>query len=323
VTFENLKTWAFFQPQRLRLGLNRRLAYLADQNKLKDILRHEMCHYLAWIRYRDQIADHGPEFRSICREFGWDHNVSSASMLEDEFIGAETGLKHEAMVNKVKKLLSLATSSNQSEATLAASKANELILKYNLQWIANDRLQSQGAEPITYAAVALEGNRITAKERAIGDMLSVYLVETIFSTGRGYFALEVIGEQCNIMLAVHAAQFLNLHMEQLLQQERRLHSSMNGIQARNSFFQGVAQGFCQRHKKTQTDISMQHPEYQQALILIGNELKQHFQRAYPKTRLTRYYAGTDHNALNRGSQAGRNLNIKSAVTNNSERFLLK
>jgi|21_taG_2_1085346.scaffolds.fasta_scaffold01490_3 hypothetical protein len=40
----------------------------ADQTDFESWYLHEMAHHIAWERHGEDIAPHGPEFRTICRE---------------------------------------------------------------------------------------------------------------------------------------------------------------------------------------------------------------------------------------------------------------
>src|SRR6476620_1342016 len=118
VVFEGKELGHFNAPY-LQIGLNRKLVYLAKDSVLRDILKHELAHYLTYILFKE-VRPHGPEFRSVCERFGFPSEVADATMnLDESNLSKEGDIVSERIVEKVKKLLMLAQSSNAHEAELA------------------------------------------------------------------------------------------------------------------------------------------------------------------------------------------------------------
>ncbi len=320
VTFENHNQLAFFEAAYLRIGLHRKLSFQTQDQQLKNILRHEMAHYMTWIQYGNHVSSHGIEFKNICKHYQWDVDVSNARMPESELMSQEITPHQEALINKIKKLLALATSENPQEAQSANLKANELILKYNLQW-AQKRELSEDQE--TFTARVIEGKKISAKERAIYEMLKVFFVQTIFSTGRGAFALEVIGEKKNIEMSIHIADFLFSHLEFLWITHKKNNPNFNAnLAARHSFFLGISEGFIEQYKQAQDTIQKSKSEFEGAVVLIEKQLQEHLKQAYPRLGQSRFQSSRDLQAYENGKTAGQHLKILTPIKNNQDvRFL--
>jgi predicted SprT family Zn-dependent metalloprotease len=131
VVFEGSE-WGHFNAPYLQIALNRKLIYLAKDSVVRDILKHELAHYFTYIIYKD-VKPHGAEFREVCRQFGFPEEVAEATMnLEVSNLSKVGDLESERVIEKVKKLFMLAQSSNAHEAELATLKANELLLRHNI-----------------------------------------------------------------------------------------------------------------------------------------------------------------------------------------------
>ena len=78
VVFEKKNVLGFFDPHGYQIGLSKRLIFEAKENLLRDIIRHEVAHFLAYIQLG--ILDHGPYFKKICQQFSWDEHVQSATI---------------------------------------------------------------------------------------------------------------------------------------------------------------------------------------------------------------------------------------------------
>lgn len=82
VVFEG-KEWGHFNAPYFQIGLNRKLIYLAKDSVVRDILKHELAHYLTHIISRD-VKPHGPEFHSVCERFGFPKEVAEATLNLEE-----------------------------------------------------------------------------------------------------------------------------------------------------------------------------------------------------------------------------------------------
>ncbi len=103
-----------------------------------NVLKHEMAHQICSTIFHEPHAGHGALFHKACDIIGLDQGYRSASGdLPQGVRPAETAdtLTEDGrrFVEKIRKLLSLAQSSNEYEANLAMAKAGLLMDKYNLR----------------------------------------------------------------------------------------------------------------------------------------------------------------------------------------------
>ncbi len=301
VVFEG-SDWGQFVPSFYQIGLNRKLVYSAKDSVVRDILKHELAHYLTFILYGD-VRPHGEEFRTVCRNFGFPPEIAAATMdLEASNLSKEGDLESEKIISKVKKLLELAQSSNVHEAELATLKANELLLRHNLQFVKQD----QG--PVYLNRVMLQ-TRKDAKLLAVIEILKHFMVKTVISHGKRTCCIEVSGTRTNVTLATYVADYLVRELDLLWEATKEEHG-LTGLRSKNSFFHGVARGFDEKMARTQESFS---PEDQRALVVVKRKLLHDTQVIYKRLTVSRSEHRSDAHAAALGVKRGNALTIRNAV----------
>lgn len=309
VVFEG-QEWGHFNAPYFQIALNRKLIYLAKDSVIRDILRHELAHYLTLLEF-GEVNPHGKEFRSVCEKYGFPENVVAATMdLEKENISKEGDLRSERILEKVKKLLSLAQSENAHEAELATVKANELLLRHNLDYVET--------EETLYLDRLLPRTRKDDKLSAIYEILRHFIVRPVISQGKGTVCLEVTGTRTNVLLARYVAGFLDRELDRQWE-EARNELGLSGLRAKNSFFLGVARGFDEKMKGVVREFS---PEDQKALVKVTTQLDDQVKLIYRRLGSARSGRETDHEAREAGKSRGRNLTINHGVEGRAKNLYL-
>jgi len=305
------KEWGHFNAPYLQIGLNRKLIYGAKDSVVRDILKHELAHYLTYIHH-GEVQPHGKEFKEICSRYGFPDEIAKATLdLELANLSKEGDLESERIIEKVKKLLSLAESSNAHEAELATLKANELLLRHNLDYL-KDRV-----EPI-YMDRLLARKRKDSKITAIYSILKHFIVKPVISQGKDTCSLEVSGTLTNVKLAGYVASFLDRELENLWKEAQKSHG-LSGLQAKNSFFLGVAEGFDEKMRMTKASYSS---EDGRALILVQQKLEIDTRVIYRRLGQSKSNQRKDKNASLFGRAKGLKLSIKNAVEGKSQNLFL-
>ncbi len=306
VCFISKSSLGFFDPHSYQIGLNYQLMLKAKDKVLKDILRHEFAHYLCFVEQADDQRPHGPYFQEVCKRYNWEACVSKASLDIELANHYEGHLANEKILTKIKALLSLAQSDNIHEAQLATLKANQLLLKYNLE-----NLDKNIHETYIYTDRVLSAKRKNAKINAIYDILKHFLVRPVLVYGHKKVFLEVCGSKENIELAFYIADFLDQELERLWNQQ----SQLKGLAAKNSFFYGVAKGFEEKMQTTQKDFSVSEKK---ALIRLKDDLDQKLNLVYRRLSSTSGHGSFQADAYSKGKKTGKNLTINSALKNQSK-----
>lgn len=314
VIFQNDTKLGYFDPHTYQIGLNQNLIYSVKEYVLKDILRHELAHYINFITNGPHVKPHGNEFKKICFENGWEKSISKATMdieLENEKrIG---NLKHDKVMTKIKALLKLAQSDNIHEAQLATVKANQLLIKYNIE-----QLGQNDEEEEFYSEVVFTAKRKNSKLIAIYDILKHFLVRPVLIYGQKQISIEVSGSLQNIELADYVASFLDHEMDRLWDIEKKI-NQLKGLRAKNSFYHGLAKGYDSKMQSIQNEMDSSSSKQ---LILIQNNLDEKMKLIYRRLSHTQSQSKIDSNAFNNGISRGKNLTINQALKNKSKNLLL-
>lgn len=302
VVFEG-KEWGHFQSGYFQIGLNKKLIYSAKDSVIRDILKHELAHYLTWIKYGD-VNSHGKEFHETCRLYGFSSSISEATLnLEFANQSKEGDIEAEKVLEKVKKLFQLAQSSNPHEAEVATMKANALLLRHNL-----DHLKNQDEDPLYMDRVMCQ-KRKDAKLMSVYEILRHFLVRPVVSMGKGTCSIEITGTKTNVLLASYVANFLDLEMERLWQVSKQEYK-LEGLRAKNSFFMGLAKGFGEKMKSSKENFSS---DDQKSLILVEKNLDLKIRQIYGRLSSTHSSHRTDERANSLGVLKGRELQIRQGV----------
>lgn len=312
VVFEG-KEWGHFNAPYMQIGLNRKLIYLAKDSVVRDILRHELAHYLTYILYPKGItSSHGQEFREVCARFGFPEEVSKATMdLDDSNLSKEGDLVSEKILEKVKKLLQLAQSSNAHEAELATLKANELLLRHNLDYLKDKE------EPVYLDRILIQ-KRKDSKMSAIYEILRHFIVKPVISMGKDTCCLEVSGSLTNVKLAGYVANFLDQELDHLWKEAQKEHG-LSGLREKNSFFLGVAQGFDHKMKQSKANYSS---DDKKALLVVEQKLTVDTQMIYRRLSTTHSGHQSDARANQHGREKGQSLTIRNAVEGKAKNLFL-
>jgi hypothetical protein len=307
VVFERKNFLGHFDSSSLLISINKLLMYSAKTEVIKNVLRHELAHYLCFLEYQNQVEPHGMEFREICQRFNWNKEIFGASfnvISENEKI--EGDLPSERVIEKVKKLISLSQSSNANEAELAMIKANNLILAHNLERL------DQKPDEFTYLERVLSGKKATGKTRAIYEILKEFFVYPVFNYGREGFYLEVIGTKENVEVADYVANFLDLELEKIWGLQ-----TIKGVSLKNSFMEGLAEGFIKKLKQEKVGHFSGN-----FLIKIEEDLNQRARLVYPRLSKKTLIRGLDcEKAKNLGRKEGVNLKIRNGISNKERRLI--
>lgn len=270
VLYNNKSMLGYFESTFYELGFLERLM-VQPKEVLLQVVRHELAHYLAFIAFGDAIEPHGSEFKGVCKEFGWD--ASATICLEtDECQNAPSDI-----IRKVEKLMALSTSSNPYEAELAMLKARELVLAHNIA--------STGPDEEKYFLVrVLQQKKESAKMRAIARILETFFVSVVYARYKECVVLELVGTKVNVEIAEYVALFLEEELEKLWKEAQKTHANLKGMVAKNSFFIGIAKGYC---TKIEALKRVSAKEVTTALLVIEKKLDFAKSLVYSRLRATR------------------------------------
>lgn len=303
VIYNNKTLWGYFEPQFYELGFHESLMHM-ERNQLLDIVRHELAHYITFINYGAAVLPHGAEFRAFCDRMGWGEEVYKATAcLEGEANGA---LKEESSVlRKVQKLMALASSSNKNEAEQAMIKSQQLLLKHHVE---AKYLGGEEEEKIFLKRV-MKQKKENAKMRSIAAVLQTFFVSTVFRRTHDFTYLEILGNAENIEIAEHVAAVLEKEWEKLWSEAQK-YAQLKGMVAKNSFFLGLARGYCDKIEALKKEYNS---ETSNALMVIEKKLVEGRAMAYSRLSSSKSSGQYCERSSALGEHMGRQLNINPAI----------
>ncbi len=287
------------------LELSRAMIFERPWLEVTSVLEHEMAH-----QYVDEVLKiageppHGPAFVRVCEERGIDARAAGAP------VPSESGEAQadDRIVGRIRKLLALAGSDNQHEAELAMKKAHALMLRANIEQVA----ESQRYE---VRHVGQPHKRVTPVELEIMGLISeFFFVEVIrvpvylAHEAAHASAFEVIGTRENVAMAEHVHAFLLATADRLWQENRGDRRVKSG-RDRHAYQSGVIRGFRDKLEGERVDL-----EQREGLVWVGDtKLDTFFRARHPRiTRRRRYVRNTGAHAA--GREAGRTVVLHKPVT---------
>lgn len=301
IIYNHRSMLGYFDSAFYELGFHERLIH-CPREKLVNIVRHELAHYLLFIQCGPTASPHSTEFRQFCKQMGWGPEVYQASMSLDELPAA---IEESAILRKVKKLMALSASHHANEAEVAMLKSQELLLKHHLD---SGRLLEE-SEKILMKRV-LKQKKESAKMRAIGKILETFFVGTVYHrSSDGFIYLEIFGESVNLEIAEYVAGLLNQELDYLWKIASK-GTCLKGVTAKNSFFLGVAKGYCQKVEVLKKNHAA---SFEKALIVLEKKLSLAKDLIYPRLSSKNVSGKFCPASSQLGEKAGQNLTINPAL----------
>ena len=212
------------------------------------------------------------------------------------------------VVERVAKLLALATSANEHEAETAMNAAQRLMLEHNLSDVA------RGDRRFVSRLLAPAVPRLEEARTRIGGLLSAhFFVEVIIlsvwmpAEGRNGRAIEVTGTPENVDMAEYVYAFLDRTADALWAEHKRAHG-VRGDRDRRAFRAGVVGGF---YAKLEAERGR---AVTRGLVWVGDpQLKTHQRARYPRVSMNTYRGSGDASARHFGREAGKKVVLHRGV----------
>jgi hypothetical protein len=314
VIYNNKSMLGYFDPNFYELGFHECLMH-SSREKLHHVIKHELAHYITFINQGEAVQPHGDEFKTFCQQMGWGEEVYRATLCL-EGGGNASDREESSIFRKVQKLLALATSSNKNEAELAMIKSQQLLLKHNIE---SKYIGGEDDEKIFLKRI-MKQKKENAKMRCIANILETFFVSTVYNRGRDFIYLEILGSAVNVEIAEYVAGVLHCELDKLWNQAQ-LSANLRGAIAKNSFFLGIAKGYCNKIEALKREYNS---DITNALMVIEKKLADAKAMAYPRLSSTRSHASYCKESSALGELMGRQLNINPAINrslNNAEALI--
>jgi hypothetical protein len=289
------------------IEVSRRLVLERSWGVVVEVLKHEMAHQYVHevLGVHDQSA-HGPAFRGVCQKLGID--VAAAGLPDAAVVEGDD--ESARVLERITKLLALAESSNMNEAQAAMNAAQRLMLKYNIDHVADGQRRGYG-----FRHLGAPTGRVSEAERRLASILTKhFFVEVIwvpafrpFEGKRGH-VLEICGSHANLEMASYVHAFLLRTARDLWTAHKRATGSRSD-RDRRTFMAGVMAGFDDKlSAQRETNRS-------DGLVWVRDaDLGQFYRLRHPRIRSVRYTGSTRSEAHAEGRAAGRRIVLHKPVT---------
>lgn len=305
--FDSLSCWGKYDPLVQVIYLSRQLINRFSWAHVIGVLKHEVAHLWVHTYFPNTHLPHGPEFKKACEILKIPSMYRSAQVdLSDHNpdFRIEPDLKN-PLVEKIKKLMALATSSNPHEAKLAAAKVHELYVKYNTEAISTNQQPNQESEFIHHIIQTSQKRLSIYQKKIISILIEHFFVQIVivplFDPKKCQHdqALEVMGYKENVLMAEYVFYFL---LQKINEVDDK--SSLK----RNSLKMGLIDGFKLKFNKPITD--------QKKLLVLADQKLTEYTRAYfPRLRqLSSSSRKISIEDYNKGLDQGQKINLNRPIT---------
>jgi hypothetical protein len=290
------------------IEVSRRLVLERSWGIVTEVLKHEMAHqYVHEVLGVVEQTAHGPAFRGVCQKLGID---AAAAGLPD-VPAVESDDESARVLERISKLLALAESSNLNEAQAAMNAAQRLMLKYNIDHVA----QRQG---YGFRHLGAPTGRVSEAERRLASILTKHFFVVVIWVpafrpleGKRGHVLEICGALANLEMATYVHAFLLRSAQDLWKAHKKATGSRSD-RDRRTFVAGVMAGFDDK-------LSAQHETNRsQGLVWVRDaDLGRFYRTRHPRIRNVRYTGSTRTEAHAEGRAAGRRIVLHKPVTQGS------
>jgi len=205
--------WGKWHPDTKIIDFNYFLLHNYEWNAVVHTMKHEMAHMIVteiWKDVSDNGNDHGELFKKACVIMNVDPSKGHNGDEKAEFKLSEK----EEVVSKIYKLFCLGESNHKAEAEAAISKAQELMVKYNISML--DLPQEK--KIFVFRPIGNIYDKVPNYVKVLARLVNAhYFVQYIYITygysNRGYRRkkrryVEIYGEPHNVDIAEYVYHFL-------------------------------------------------------------------------------------------------------------------
>lgn len=206
----------------------------------------------------------------------------------------------EKIVELIQKLLALSKSPNEHEAALALSRAQDLLLKYNLE-IAD--LQALGKAPSTSMLnFPIPLGQAEWKRRVLRKLALNNFCETLIEERTNY---HILGRMPNVLAVVEMGSWILIQMDNITWfQTQTYDGPVQKLRFRNSFLVGLTDRVIERLNEFYQQSQL-NPSAKALTISLKGEAQQYLIQQYPyrRTHQTSSHS-VSREAYNAGRSAG-------------------
>jgi hypothetical protein len=215
--------------------------------------------------------------------------------------------KKESIIAKMKKLFSLAKSDNPNEAKVAMERAQDMMIKHNIE------MREVKADN-TYTSAESDGfKRESMEDKYINSILTNYFYVDIVKGGTRYGEkrFTYVGEASNVEMAMYVRDYLLRTFQTLWKKYKKEHNLQSS--SKQSFYLGLFKGFC---AKMEEQLAQAVESYGKELVLVKDpKVEEKVQEMFPNASKmpSKKVRNSDPGAYNDGFEKGKKINVNRGV----------
>lgn len=283
------------------------------------VLSHETAHYIVdYVWKMSDLESHGEAFSKACKLLSVDDRRCSST--KDLLDSDSDIIRKESIVGKIKKVMALSSSSEKGEAENALRKAEELMLKYNIESLDNRKMDEYLFRPIGPIMRKMP-NYMRDLANLVHEFYFVNHILCYYGRGR-YF--EFFGTKENLDLAEYIFCSLLYQSERLWEEHsRKLRKECGGVRGLASkacFIEGLIHGYYRKLQEQRDERRYKEKTMPQncALIWKGDPLMDEmYRKTYPNLRHYNISRNASGGGWHSGFEKGHNLSLNTALTTSS------
>lgn len=307
--------WGYWDGNRNEISISRKLVLDYPWDSVREVLHHEMAHQLAERLQPDrQEGAHGQIFQKACHLLRANPRASGDYPPLKERYAANQLSDDDRILLRIRKLMALSESRNKHEAEAAMIKAYELMARYNIDLIEQDK--TRDFVSIFVGQPALRHTRDVY-------FLSSLLVDFYFVQGIWVSAwvanrekmgrvLEITGTPENVVSAEYVHDFVKNHIN--VQWSRYNKNKKLTRHRKTDFATGIIEGFRSRLESRQAGAATDS-DTKEIVKIEDPQLRDHIKYRYPHTRTYQSaISNQDEDVLADGRKIGRKMVISRGIT---------
>jgi len=243
-----------------------------------------------------------------------------------------TQAQAESIVFKIKKLMALSKSSNENEAASAAAKAQELLLKYNveLSQVENVSLDREDTRLVSEFKELFGLNVIQWKRDLAFSVAKANMCKGV-SSGRGMYFL---GKKHNIEIVEFLYETIVRDLERIAEEKWKQILALRDMQSqfpqlnlftdyslmhvhgktwKASFYVGAVKTVKERLEENLTELQVDNPNLSALITTEDVRLQNFFRQQFPSTTKVHGASASYRAAYESGRIAGREVQFKRGV----------
>lgn len=311
--------------EKREIRLNRSFVLNHSWDAVREVLVHEMAHQFVDEVYKvNHEPPHGRAFYQACRLLRANPEASGKYAPLHDRAGREANHADDKIMITIKKLMALAESRNTHEAESAMAKSLELIKKYNIDLIEQDK--NKDFFSVFVGKPALRHFR---EEYCLALLLTdfyfvkgIWVPAYVLEKGKMGHVLEISGTARNIEISAYVYDYV----KHFIDSQWRGYNRENQFSRyrKTDFAVGIIDGF---RSKLEMQDKVSYGCQDRSLMMVKDPaLEKYMHYRYPRVRsFSRRASSCDRNILTDGMDLGRKMVISKGITQESNRriFLIE